>query len=284
VRRCGAIYLLAAVGCAPRPVETPVAVEPSGTHEASSTARAAATAPVAPRAKPSEPDPKTCVDAAHLEEERWRRAYDEKLDAARASFAKCTSGKAWTGDEYLHAVLGIANDGTPTQLGSRTSLPNCRVSECLGQIFKNVKAEAWTGEDAPRLVNVHWLLRPNQPPSEGVNEHPESSIACGAQPPEARAGTLPPETIQRIVRSNYSLFRGCYEAGLARNASLRGRVTVRFVIERDGRVEKAVVSDNTLPDCAVAECIRAAYPKMTFPAPERSGIVTVVYPIMLEPG
>ena len=56
-----------------------------------------------------------------------------------------------------------------------------------------------------------------------------------------------------------------------------------FVIQRDGSVANARIYELTLPDCRVAHCIRDAFPKMKFPAPE-GGIVTVVYPIMLEPG
>jgi hypothetical protein len=55
------------------------------------------------------------------------------------------------------------------------------------------------------------------------------------------------------------------------------------VIERDGAVSNPLIEHNTLPDCKVAQCIRDAYPKLKFPAPD-GGIVTVVYPIMLEPG
>jgi len=37
---------------------------------------------------------------------------------------------------------------------------------------------------------------------------------------------MPPEQIQAAVRGYYDKFRTCYEAGLARNANLEGRVSV----------------------------------------------------------
>ena len=49
-------------------------------------------------------------------------------------------------------------------------------------------------------------------------------------------GRLPPEVIQRIVRQNFGRFRLCYENGLRNNPNLQGRVSVRFVIGRDGAV------------------------------------------------
>jgi hypothetical protein len=43
------------------------------------------------------------------------------------------------------------------------------------------------------------------------------------------------------------------------------------------------VSHTTLPDCAVVSCIRDGFSNLEFPSPE-GGIVTVHYPIILEPG
>jgi hypothetical protein len=101
------------------------------------------------------------------------------------------------------------------------------------------------------------------------------------------SGRLPPETIQRIVRANYAQFRSCYEDGLARNSTLSGRVTIRFVIDRDGFVLNPQSIESTvpdaLPDAAVVKCVVEGFKTLVFPPPE-GGIVTVVYPIMLEPG
>lgn len=96
-------------------------------------------------------------------------------------------------------------------------------------------------------------------------------------------GRLPPSVIQKIVRANYGAFRKCYEAGLARNVNLQGKVVVRFVIERDGSVGDVANGGSDLPDQEVQTCIVDAFRGLTFPQP-RNGIVTVVYPIMLQPG
>ena len=96
-------------------------------------------------------------------------------------------------------------------------------------------------------------------------------------------GRLPPEVIQRIVRQNYGRFRNCYEQGLSRNPNLEGRVQVRFVINRDGAVSNVQKGDSDLPDSGVVGCVLGAYYGLSFPQPE-GGIVTVVYPIMFQPG
>jgi len=97
------------------------------------------------------------------------------------------------------------------------------------------------------------------------------------------SGRLPPEVIRRIVRQNYGRFRLCYEQGLGRNPNLEGRVTVRFVIGRDGAVSNVSNGGSDLPDSNVVGCVVKAFYGLSFPKPE-GGIVTVSYPIMLQPG
>lgn len=97
------------------------------------------------------------------------------------------------------------------------------------------------------------------------------------------SGRLPPEVIQRIVRQNYGRFRMCYEQGLSKNPNLEGRVTVRFVIGRDGSVSNVSNGGSDIPDSSVVQCVIRNYYGLSFPQPE-GGIVTVVYPIMFSPG
>lgn len=94
-------------------------------------------------------------------------------------------------------------------------------------------------------------------------------------------GRLPPEAVQRVVRQSFGRLRACYESGLRRNPSLEGRVTVKFVIDREGAVAMASAADATLPDSEVIACIARAYQTMSFPKPE-GGIVTVVYPVVFS--
>ena len=96
-------------------------------------------------------------------------------------------------------------------------------------------------------------------------------------------GRLPPEVIQTIVRGRYAKFQSCYEQGLGRDPNLIGRVTVRFVIGRDGQIASIEPVCTSMPDREVVRCITEEYKPLTFPQPE-GGIVTVIYPIMFSPG
>jgi hypothetical protein len=96
-------------------------------------------------------------------------------------------------------------------------------------------------------------------------------------------GRLPPEVIQRIVRQNFGRFRLCYENGLRNNPTLSGRVSVKFVIDRSGAVSTAQDGGSELPDQGVISCVVRGFGNLSFPQPE-GGIVTVVYPIIFNPG
>jgi FHA domain len=96
-------------------------------------------------------------------------------------------------------------------------------------------------------------------------------------------GRLPPEVIQRIVRQNFGRFRLCYENGMRNNPNLQGRVTVKFVIDRSGAVAMTADGGSDIPDSAVVQCVVRGFANLSFPQPE-GGMVTVVYPIMFNPG
>jgi hypothetical protein len=96
-------------------------------------------------------------------------------------------------------------------------------------------------------------------------------------------GRLPPEVIQRIVRQNFGRFRLCYENGMRNNPNLQGRVSVKFVIDRSGAVGMTADGGSDLPDQSVVQCVVRGFGNLSFPQPE-GGMVTVVYPIMFNPG
>jgi hypothetical protein len=109
--------------------------------------------------------------------------------------------------------------------------------------------------------------------------------AGSAAPVESRAdagnGRLDPALIQERIRGAYGAMRSCYESGLTRNPELAGRVTTRFVIDRDGSVEDASPICTSLRDRATVECIVAVFRRLRFPVTE-AGKVMVDYPIMFS--
>lgn len=114
---------------------------------------------------------------------------------------------------------------------------------------------------------------------------PSASAAIPATPaaPGTLSGNLPPSIIQSIVRQNFGSLRACYEDGLRRDPRLKGRVAVRFVIDRDGTVASVGPNSSDLPDPGVVACVVRSFEPLLFPRP-RGGLVTVAYPISFIPG
>lgn len=104
---------------------------------------------------------------------------------------------------------------------------------------------------------------------------------------QARAkvkGQMDASIIRRIVRAHINEVRACYNQGLARNPTLRGRVAVQFMINATGRVSSSVVQSSSIKDRSVANCIAKAVKRWKFPKPKGGGIASVTYPFTLDPG
>jgi hypothetical protein len=96
-------------------------------------------------------------------------------------------------------------------------------------------------------------------------------------------GRLDPAVIQRIVRLNSGRFVGCYKDGLRTNPSLQGRVSVAFVIGRDGTVTTAHdTTGSDIGDQNVRSCVVKSFYGLSFPEPA-GGIVSVTYPFTFTP-
>jgi len=95
-------------------------------------------------------------------------------------------------------------------------------------------------------------------------------------------GHIPAEVIQRVVRNNFGRFRNCYMNGLRDNPNLEGRVVTRFTVDRQGMVSSAQDGGSALPNSAVVQCVIKAFYSLSFPEHD-GGIVTVVYPLALQP-
>ncbi len=124
-------------------------------------------------------------------------------------------------------------------------------------------------------------MAPAPAASAAASRGPVPKVRAGAT---TVAGRLPPEVIQRIVRQNFGRFRLCYEAGLKAKATLAGKVTIKFGIEKDGSISgvAADAGGTTMPDKDVVACVIRGFQGLGFPAPE-AGTVSVVYPIMFSP-
>ena len=92
------------------------------------------------------------------------------------------------------------------------------------------------------------------------------------------------DVVDTIVRQRKDRIRLCYERQLNFKPSLSGKLTVQFVIGKEGKVLQATLSEDTMKDDAVRNCLLSEVKTWNFPKPSGGGVVTVDYPFVFESG
>ncbi len=100
--------------------------------------------------------------------------------------------------------------------------------------------------------------------------------------PANRRGLLTKRVIREVITSHIGEVRECYEMQLAVDRELQGRLTTRFVISPDGRVEGASSTYAGSVSMPVEQCVLRRLVHWRFPAPSGGGIVVVNYPFALR--
>ena len=97
-------------------------------------------------------------------------------------------------------------------------------------------------------------------------------------------GSLDRSLVDAVIKRNMAQIRYCYQRELTKNPSLAGKITIKFVIAKDGSVSQATTKTSTMDNTVVESCIAGRVQKMTFPEPEPgSGVVIVTYPFLFSP-
>lgn len=97
------------------------------------------------------------------------------------------------------------------------------------------------------------------------------------------SGGLTQEEILAVIRSNLSQIRHCYERLLQRSPSSAGKIKVRFVVNRTGRVNSASTTQSDIGDGKMKSCLLGLIRTWNFPKPRGGEQVTVNYPFTFNP-
>ncbi len=95
-------------------------------------------------------------------------------------------------------------------------------------------------------------------------------------------GGLSQAVIQATIAKYLAQIRACYEDGLRGNPGLGGLVGTKFVIGGEGIVDSVQVSESTLGDKAVENCMLGKMKGWQFPKPVGGVKVRVSYPFLLR--
>ena len=111
--------------------------------------------------------------------------------------------------------------------------------------------------------------------------HGESNINISVGNPIIM-GSLSMEIIRQVIQSHRDQIKYCYSQELTRNPNLAGKVSVKFTISPKGFVTQAAVSETTLNNAIVEQCVIQKIHTWKFPEPKGGGIVIVNYPFILR--
>ena len=95
-------------------------------------------------------------------------------------------------------------------------------------------------------------------------------------------GGLDRDVIDGVIQRNMGQIRFCYEQGLQLDASLSGRVGVKFVIGANGQIKVADVENTTLNSKQIEDCILLRLRSWKFPLPDGGVDVKVSYPFSFK--
>ncbi|MCB9702185.1 MAG: AgmX/PglI C-terminal domain-containing protein [Myxococcales bacterium] len=200
--------------------------------------------------------------------------------------------------EALAAKAGELLARTPTRRVTVMADPSVRVDD-LAVTLAALRGPECGAADDPGCRVAEVILAPkiaSSPPGTiGTAKLDVGSIGHigrggGPAPGSAPApmptveGQLDRDIVRRIVRAHMKEIRACFDAALARDSALSGRISVDFVIRGDGDVKSATIGEGDITDAALGACMTKAVKRWRFPKSRDGGEVQVSYPFELVSG
>lgn len=96
-------------------------------------------------------------------------------------------------------------------------------------------------------------------------------------------GGLPADLIDAVIKRRLPAIRACFQRALQSQPDLGGKLTVRFVIARDGSVSSVGRKEDAVGDPRVGDCVEGLVFGLRFPEPQ-GGVVVVSYPFLFQAG
>ncbi|MBR6422030.1 AgmX/PglI C-terminal domain-containing protein [bacterium] len=88
--------------------------------------------------------------------------------------------------------------------------------------------------------------------------------------------------VMKVISVSRAAIKRCYDKALISNPQLKGKMSVKIVINQQGRVDKTEIVDDTLHDAEVAKCVKGVIGRLRFPKPAE-GSATVTFPFSFDP-
>lgn len=93
---------------------------------------------------------------------------------------------------------------------------------------------------------------------------------------------LTKEEVARVIHSHMNEIRYCYESAILKDPTIAGKLLVDFKINASGVVPNAGVSEASLHDLQVTQCLLGKLKTWKFPQPRGGVVVAVSYPFIFK--
>ena len=88
--------------------------------------------------------------------------------------------------------------------------------------------------------------------------------------------------VTKVISVSRAAIKRCYDKALMTNPQLKGKLSVKIVINQQGRVDHAEIVDDSLHDAEVSKCVKGVIGRLRFPKPAE-GSATVTFPFSFDP-
>ena len=95
------------------------------------------------------------------------------------------------------------------------------------------------------------------------------------------SGQVNKNDVNMVIKGEMSRFKTCYQREYVKNPQLAGKVTLRFMINKEGKVEGAEITESTLNNVLVERCMLKQIYGISFPKPGDEPAV-ITYPFVFS--
>jgi outer membrane biosynthesis protein TonB len=184
----------------------------------------------------------------------------------------------------------VSNAASMTVVSSGDPDAALEVSQCVETVIRDTTFPARASGNPIEMVQPFVFTptggastTPSLPSAPGTSASPN-----GTADGPTSTGRIDPAQVSSIVRARVSAVRDCYNRALTSDASLTGRVQVRFTVGTDGHIvrigsDPVTQSGNPTLMNQVARCIEGVLQPAVFPAPT-GGPAAFALPFEFGPG
>jgi hypothetical protein len=124
-----------------------------------------------------------------------------------------------------------------------------------------------TNPTSPEPVQKPVSVKPAQTlkPAPAVASKAELAPGAAAGIQEAPPPPDPEQVVRGTLHNAIAAFENCYENSLRRDSRIKGRILVALSVEANGRVASAKITESTIKDEPVMDCIASRLRQLKFP-------------------